>query len=108
MLNIGELGTMDESKVKVFMKRKVRKNKTTQAEYRKNICGYITKKIIREFTNQTFVEKISELCRKYSASMPECRSYYLSKIERVTGPSHIPELLVPACEAEVPMKLVFS
>lgn len=36
--------------------RKLKKNKKKKnaSDYRKNICGYITKKVIREFTSQTY------------------------------------------------------
>ena len=77
-------------------------------DYRKNICGYITKKIIREFVSNTFKDKVSDLCQKHEAFYPQCKSYYLSKIEKVTGPSHVPELLKPASPSEIPMKKCFS
>lgn len=32
--------------------------KKNPLDYRKNICGYITKKIIREFTNTEYMEKV--------------------------------------------------
>jgi hypothetical protein len=35
------------------------------------------------------------------------KSFYLGKIERITGPSHIPILLIPENEAEVPLKNAF-
>ena len=47
------------------MKKEKVRNK---CDYDKNICGYITKKVIREF------------------------GYYLRKVELVTGPSHLPDL----------------
>ena len=98
VLNIGELGTSDEgsSRANIFRKKKIARNKTNKVDYRKNICGYITKKIIREFVSDTFKNKVSDLCHKHQANYPQCKSYYLSKIEVVTGPSHIPVLLRPA------------
>lgn len=48
---------MKNSGVPIF--RKIRKlKKKGPAEYRKNICGYITKKIIREFTSVTYFQKV--------------------------------------------------
>lgn len=35
------------------------------------------------------------------------KSYYLSQIERITGPSHIPGLLIPDKENEIAIKNVF-
>ena len=48
------------------------------------------------------------LCLKHGCSYKEAKKYYFKKIERVTGPSHIPELLRPECESERPMKKAFS
>lgn len=41
--------------------RKMKKKKGT-SDYRKNICGYITRKVIREFTNVTYYQKVKEFC----------------------------------------------
>lgn len=65
ILTIGELGTAEEccKTLKIFKKRKApTKGKTTKAEYRKNICGYITKKVIREFSSSVYIWKVRELC----------------------------------------------
>lgn len=71
------------------------RGKGSKADYRKNICGYITKKIIREFINHHFDDKIQTLCQKYGADFDLCKRFYQGRIEGVTGPSHIPFLLKP-------------
>lgn len=65
-------------------------------DYRKNICGYITKKIIREFTGPNYVCLVKSYCEGEQCDYKACKSFYQSKIEHVTGPSHIPALLVAA------------
>ena len=46
------------SKTKVF-KKTIKKSKSRMnRDYQKNICGYITKKIIREFGSDTYKEKV--------------------------------------------------
>jgi len=62
------------------------------AEYRKNICGYVTKKVMREFINDTYKKKVEDLCSIYGANYGSARNMYIQKIEQVTGPSHIPLL----------------
>ena len=47
-------GKDNPSKAKVF-KKNIKKSKSrTNRDYQKNICGYITKKIIREFGSDTY------------------------------------------------------
>lgn len=76
-------------------------------DYRKNICGYITKKIIREFTGSNFASLIKTFCEEERCDYKICKSFYQAKIEHVTGPSHIPALLVAEDKSEIPMKKVF-
>ncbi len=45
----------------VFKKIKKEK-KRNMCDYRKNICGYITKKIIREFTGPNYVSLVKSYC----------------------------------------------
>lgn len=77
-------------------------------DYRKNICGYITKKIIREFTSPVYSNYVKKLCEEELCDYISCKSYYQSKIEYVTGPSHIPGLLLADDHEEVPIKNVFK
>ena len=74
-------------------KTEKRISKKNKPDYNKNICGYITKKIIREFISRTFEETVRTLCLKHGCDYKEAKAYYFKKIERVTGPSHIPQLL---------------
>ena len=86
-------GTPDKN---VF-KPKDKKHKIKKpCDYRKNICGYITKKIIREYFSPTYRLFVEELCKKYDCTYTASKNHFLSKIERITGPSHIPCLFIPA------------
>ena len=67
----------------------------SKCDYDKNICGYITKKVIREFVGKNYEQEVMELTRKHRCSYAECKSYYLKRVEYVTGPSHLPELFNP-------------
>lgn len=61
--------------------RKLKKiKKRNPFDYRKNICGYITKKVIREFTSAEYREKAEQLCKKYKCDYNESKLYYASKI----------------------------
>lgn len=64
---------------KVFKKIK-KERKKNQSDYTKNICGYITKKIIREFVSSNYFPYVAELCQKYKCDYKTMKSYYLSKI----------------------------
>jgi hypothetical protein len=73
--------------------KKIKKEKVrSKCDYDKNICGYITKKVIREFLSKNYEQEVGELIRKHRCSFAECKTYYLRKVELVTGPSHLPEL----------------
>jgi hypothetical protein len=61
-----------------------------KCDYDKNICGYITKKVIREFVGKNYEQEVEEITRRHRCSFAECKSYYLRKVEYVTGPSHLP------------------
>lgn len=63
-----------------------------KCDYDKNICGYITKKVIREFVSVGYEKEVSELVRQYHSNYEQCKLFYLKKVEFVTGPSHLPEL----------------
>ena len=95
-------------KVNVFKKKTKRIKKKTTCDYKKNICGYITKKIIREFVSDTFKDTVQQLCEKHGANYTNSKAYYVGRIERVTGPSHIPGLLQPNSPVEIPMKKAFK
>ena len=58
--------------------KKVRQKKP--CDYRKNICGYITKKIIREYLSPTYKLKVEQLCDKYGCDYSASKTYFLSKI----------------------------
>lgn len=93
---------------KVF-KPKEKKVKTKKpCDYRKNICGYITKKIIREYLSPTYREKVEELCQRYDCDYNASKTYFLGRIERITGPSHVPSLFVAGEEWEKPIKAAFK
>jgi len=49
-------------------------------DYKKNICGYITKKIVRESIAPIYKQKVKELCDKYSCDYGDCLNYYDKKI----------------------------
>lgn len=73
--------------------KKVKKEKVrNKCDYDKNICGYITKKVIREFVSSNYEQEVNELVRKYHSNYEGCKLFYLKKVELVTGPSHLPEL----------------
>ncbi len=78
---------------KLFRKAKKEKKKN-QSDYCKNICGYITKKIIRELCSPNYLNHVKGLCNKYQCEYQQIKKFYLPKIEQVTGPSHIPSLLI--------------
>lgn len=78
------------------MFRPIKKERVrNRCDYDKNICGYITKKIIREFIGKNYEKEAKELMRKYRCDYGQCKTFYLRKVELVTGPSHLPELFVP-------------
>ena len=73
----------------------IRKEKVkSRCDYDKNICGYITKKVIREFVSKNYEKDVVEIVREIGnhCTYAECKAYYLKKVEMVTGPSHMPEL----------------
>jgi hypothetical protein len=73
--------------------RKIRKEKVkNRCDYDKNICGYITKKVIREFVGRNYEAEARKLADKHRCDYEVCKSYYQKKVEMVTGPSHLPEL----------------
>ncbi len=91
--------TNNLSSFKLFRKIKKEKKKN-ESDYCKNICGYITKKIIRELCSPNYTNHVKTLCAKHKCEYQEIKSFYLPKIEQVTGPSHIPSLLVADGEHE--------
>ena len=95
------------SSFKLFRKIKKEKKKN-ESDYCKNICGYITKKIIRELCSPNYTSHVKTLCSKHKCEYQEIKSFYLPKIEQVTGPSHIPSLLVAEGEHEEKIKDVFK
>ena len=77
----------------VHVFKKIKKEKVrTKCDYDKNICGYVTKKVIREFVGTTYALEVDRLMLKYNCNRTDCKSYYLRKVESITGPSHLPEL----------------
>lgn len=95
------------SEFKLFRKIKKEKKKN-ESDYCKNICGYITKKIIRELCSPNYASHVRGLCNKHKCDYQEIKTFYLPKIEQVTGPSHIPSLLIPENQSEEKKKLVFK
>lgn len=87
------------SSFRLFRKIKKEKKKN-QSDYCKNICGYITKKIIRELCSPNYATHVKGLCTKHNCEYKQIKTFYLPKIEQVTGPSHIPSLLVADNEKE--------
>lgn len=43
--------------------------------------------------SQTYKSKVSKLCRKYACDYDRIIDFYDSKIERITGPTHLDMLL---------------
>ena len=75
--------------------KSIKKEKVkSRCDYDKNICGYITKKVIREFVSKNYETDVVEIVRQIgnNCTYSECKAYYLKKVEMVTGPSHMPEL----------------
>jgi hypothetical protein len=98
----------DQKEYSKIFKRKEKKVKVKKpCDYRKNICGYITKKIIREYLSPTYRTKVEQLCNTHGCDYAASKSYFLSRIERITGPSHVPSLFVAAEEWERPIKEAF-
>lgn len=95
------------SSFKLFRKIKKEKKKN-ESDYCKNICGYITKKIIRELCSPNYASHVRALCSKHRCEYQEIKTFYLPKIEQVTGPSHIPSLLVAEGQQEERIKEVFK
>jgi hypothetical protein len=93
--------------VKIFKPKTKKPKQKKECDYRKNICGYITKKVIREYLGSTYKKMTERLCEKHGCSYQTSKSYYLSKIEKITGPSHISALVVAKNEEEVSMKGAF-
>lgn len=49
------------------MVRRIKKlKKKNSSDYRKNICGYITKKVMREFVSWNYYEKVKDLCELHN------------------------------------------
>ena len=92
-----------------MFKPKEKKPKSKKpCDYRKNICGYITKKIIREYLSATYRNKVEDLCDKHGCDYQTSKTYFLGRIERITGPSHVPSLFIPGEEYERPIKAAFK
>ena len=64
---------------KVFRKIK-KERKKNLSDYRKNICGYITKKIIREFVSPNYSAYVNKLCENHQCDYATLKSFYLSRI----------------------------
>jgi hypothetical protein len=92
---------------KVFKAKEKKIRIKKPCDYRKNICGYITKKIIREYLSSTYKVKVEQLCDKHGCDYSTSKTYFLSKIERITGPSHVPSLFVASESWERPIKAAF-
>ena len=61
--------------------KKIKKEKVrTKCDYDKNICGYVTKKVIREFVGPTYAQDVDKLLEKYHCNRVDCKSYYLRKV----------------------------
>lgn len=99
--------TNSMSSFKLFRKIKKEKKKN-ESDYCKNICGYITKKIIRELCSPNYANHVKGLCSKYKCEYQEVKTFYLPKIQQVTGPSHIPSLLVADGQQDQKIKEVFK
>ena len=93
---------------KVFKPKEKKPKSKKPCDYRKNICGYITKKIIREYLSPTYRSKVEDLCEKYGCSYQASKTYFLGRIERITGPSHVPSLFIAGEEHERPIKAAFK
>jgi len=89
--------------------KKIRRksDKQVRNDYCKNICGYITRRICREFLSDNYREEVQGLCCQNNCPYDEAHRFYLSKIELVTGPSHFPLLFVPSNNTEEPIKRTF-
>jgi hypothetical protein len=61
-------------------KTKRKKAKKANSDYKKNICGYITKKIIREFIGKNFEEHVTNLCAKNNCFYEEVVQFYQRQV----------------------------
>lgn len=102
------VGQTQTSCPKVFKPKEKKVKAKKPCDYRKNICGYITKKIIREYLSSTYREKVEELCDKHGCEYSSSKTYFLGRIERITGPSHIPSLFIAGNEGERAIKAAFK
>ena len=66
--------------LKIFKKKDKKKKIKGECDYKKNICGYITKKILREFAGPSYFERVCKLCTKYGCNYSTAKSYYLAQI----------------------------
>lgn len=78
--------------------KKIRRksDKQIRNDYCKNICGYITRRICREFLSESYRTEVGELCQQNSCPYEDAHRFYLSKIEQVTGPRHFSMLFTAA------------
>ena len=47
--------------------------KKAMKDYKKNICGYITKKIMKEFIGNNFIQRVNRLCEEEGATFEKCK-----------------------------------
>ena len=81
--------------MQVFDVTKKIKKTRRKPDYKKNICGYITKRIIREFVSERYQEEVRQLCKEGGCSVEEVKEFFLSRIEAITGPRHLEGLFRP-------------
>ena len=86
--------------------KKIKKTKR-KPDYKKNICGYITKRIIREFISDRYTLEVEQLCLQEQCDIDLLKAYFLSKLETITGPRHLEALLKPEDDSEIGIKKVF-
>jgi hypothetical protein len=96
-------------KLNVFNPRKKQIQKLSSKpnnDYCKNICAYITKKIIREFISDTYRSNVSNLCEQQGCQYGEARGYFLARVEKITGLRHLSVILSDS-ESDLTIKTVF-
>ena len=99
-----------EERLNVFNPRKKSIQKEPHKpnnEYRKNICAYITKKVIREFISEGYRQHVTNLCLQQGCEYEQVRAYFLARVEKITGLRHLSSILSDFT-SDADFKAVFS
>jgi hypothetical protein len=70
----------NQQDINIFRKANKKEKKKNESDYGKNICGYITKKIIRELCSSSYTSHVLQLCQKHGCDYRKLKEFYLPKI----------------------------